>query len=208
MNMKMLRTGFFILAAGALLSTGFAAMMVYNFQLPESALEFKVDSTLHKIEGKVTAFSIKPLSFDFDKPELRENIEVTFPVLAMDTGMKARDAAMYKTFDSAHYSRVSYKAATVRCSPETADRLSCVVPGELTIRNKTLSVPLHAVIERRGSALHARGEAKLSLAAFDLHPPSVLGLIKVFDEVTINFDTGWNPASPAAPPAKEASKPL
>ena len=194
--MKIVRTGLGILAAGVLISTAIAAMTVYRLDMTRSFLEFKVDTTLHETEGKVNAFSIKPLSFDFDKPVLRENIDVTFRVRDMDTGMSSRDAAMYKTFDAEHYPQISYKAATVQCSPETADRLSCSVPGELTIRNKTLPVPLHAVIERQGSVLRARGEAKLSIKAFDLHPPSVLGIIKVFDEVSIHFDTGWAPAPP------------
>src|SRR5664279_960162 len=96
MRRKLLKTGIGVLAAGVLASTAFAGLMVYQFQLPGSALEFKVDTTLHETAGRVTSFSIKPLTFDFDKPELHENIEVAFPVRAMDTAMKARDLAMYK----------------------------------------------------------------------------------------------------------------
>ena len=206
--MKISRIMIGVLGLGFFISTGFAALMVYQFELPGSALEFKVDTTFHETEGRVTAFSIKPLSFDFDKPSLHENIEVAFPVRAMDTAMKARDVAMYKMFDADHYSQISYRAATIQCSPETADRLSCTVPGDLTIRDKTLRVPIHAVIERKGNQLHARGNAKLSLKAFGLHPPSILGLIKVFDEVTVSFDTGWNPSTFEDPAAKKSSEVL
>jgi len=192
----MIKIGVGILAAGILISTGLAAMMVYTLRLPESVLEFKVGSTLHEVEGRVASFSVKPFSFDFEKPALQENIEVTFPVRAMLTGMQARDVLMYKMFDADHYSEIFYKASTMQCASENPDRLSCSVPGELTIRKTTLPVLLHAVIERQGSKLHARGDAKLSLKAFDLHPPSVMGILKVFDEVSIHFDTGWDAASP------------
>lgn len=206
--MKIIKIGLGVLAAGVLISTSFAAMMVYNLQLPNSTLEFNVNSTLHEIEGKVTAFSVKPFSFDFDKPLLRDPLEVTFRVHAMVTGMKARDAAMYKTFEADHYPNIVYKAAAVQCSSETAERLNCTVPGDLTIRDKTLPVLLHTVIERHGSTLHARGITKLSLKAFDLHPPSVMGFIKVFDEVTVSFDTGWAPAPFTDPSAKDSHKVL
>ncbi len=204
--MRMTKISLGVLAGVLLLSSGFAAITAYRLQLPGSILEFKADSTLHGIEGRVTSFSVRPLSFDFEKPVLQDLIEVTFPVRAMDTAMKARDAAMYKTFDADHFPDIVYKAAKIRCVPDTADRLSCTVPGDLTIKKRTLPVPLHAIIERRGGLLHVRGDAALSLNAFDLHPPTILGIIKVFDEVAVHFDTGWAPALPQISSDKELQK--
>ncbi len=192
--MKIAKIGVWVLAAGALISTCFAGMMTREMRLPLSSLEFKVDTTLHETEGKVTSFSVTPIHFDFDKPQLQEKVEVTVPVASMVTGMDSRDWAMRRMFDVSRYPKIFYRAATAQCSSQSVDLLGCTVPGALTIRDKTLPVPLQMTVRREGAKLRASGTARISLKAFNLRPPSVLGILKVFDEVTVSFNTVWDPS--------------
>lgn len=153
---------------------------------------FSGKSTLHPFEGKVDAEPFTVSIQNFETPATaRASASVVVKVAKMDTDNEKRDAEMRKSLDAATYSeiRVSVKdLAPEATNPKMAGELPqpTVIPFQLHIKGKTLSVK-----GRVSDWSYADNQIRftisfpVSLAAAGIKPPSVLGLVKVKDEVSV-----------------------
>jgi len=79
---------------------------------------------------------------------------------------------------------ISFKSTKV--VPERDHQL--VIHGNLTIRDKTQPVIVHANLEQIGSAWKAAGQCQFKQTGFGIRPVTAgLGTVKVQDQVTITF---------------------
>lgn len=137
-------------------------------------IKFTGDSTLHGFSGTLQQGDAIKATFG----DRRDRVRITVPVLGLDTDHAARDKRMYKMFESDTFNDITGEADyEVVLDESTPD-----VPLTMTIHGVS-----REVIARRMPATNdtVALEFDLSLAAFDLKPPSVIGLIRVSDNVHV-----------------------
>jgi polyisoprenoid-binding protein YceI len=82
------------------------------------------------------------------------------------------------------YPTISFKSTMVE--PERDHQL--IIHGNLTIRDKTKQVIVHANLEQVGPAWNAAGQCQFKQTEFGIRPVTAgLGTVKVQDQVTITF---------------------
>lgn len=174
---------------------GLAAVKNYSLPSPACCIEFEVGSTLHEVHGKVKDFKSPVVPFDFETGILKAPVEIRVPVRALDTANKMRDRSMWKMFDEKKHPEILWRTEDLACTSESAEQFACLGRGTLEVRGKSNPVDLRFKIRREKGEAVVQGTGTLSLKALDLHPPSVLGMIKVHDEVTLHINTRWKEAS-------------
>jgi len=142
-------------------------------------IEFLGTSTLHDFAGKVAA---EPF-------ELRVGTD-TWSALAkvkpgaMSTDSKGTDKNMHKMFDITQHQLMSGKAEKV-AKPKNSSGAAKLL---LRIRRTELEIPV-AITQwsESADAINFHATAKVSLKKFEFKPPSVLGIIRVGDTVTLKI---------------------
>jgi polyisoprenoid-binding protein YceI len=136
------------------------------------------------IAGAASADTLAPAT-------IRGACDVDVPVAAMDTGNKTRDGKMREMFRSERFPRIHAAAHGVdvdRIREETGkDREGkASVDLLLRIRDKERKVRATASNMREsGEQVTFDLEFPVSLGEFDLKAPSVLGIIRVGDKVSV-----------------------
>ncbi|MBD1401457.1 YceI family protein [Pelovirga terrestris] len=116
---------------------------------------------------------------------------IVVPVASMDTGNSRRDREMRAMFESQTFPRITGEAEAF-----TADRLSTPerrldqMPEELTfaltIRDITQTITARVTEPHiDASAIEATLVFDLSLASFELDPPSFIGIVRVRDDLLL-----------------------
>lgn len=148
-----------------------------------ASITFRGTSTLHGFEGTVTPAPF-PVIFRKDSETGRTNISatVTVNVADMTTQHNKRDKNMFKMLDAENFTTISGTLTNALIPAEGS--------GEATVHLK-----IHGVEQDITATLSdlkidetqstCRMEFPVSLAAFGLKPPSVIGLIRVGDTVTV-----------------------
>lgn len=128
----------------------------------------------------------------------RWNAVLVIPVAALEAGDKVRDTTMHAMFESKKWPEIRAELRDV--SPEQAGK-DLRLPVALTIREKTRDVEA-TLGNWKASGDHVEFEADVpvSLAAFELEAPMVLGLSRVDDEVKIHAKVVVDPAADARQP--------
>jgi polyisoprenoid-binding protein YceI len=139
---------------------------------------FTGSSTLHDFSGKVGAADVR-----IQLSPTNWTAAASVAVAKMDTANKRRDRNMGKMFSATEHPLIR---GTVKSGKPPAGESGEVVM-HLRIRDQERPVKLQ-LKEWRASAdsLSFNASGKVSLKAFGLEPPSVLGIIRVGDEVTLN----------------------
>jgi polyisoprenoid-binding protein YceI len=145
-----------------------------------TTIRFTGSSTLHEFEGTApgTQASLKPSA-----QAGRWDADLVIPVAKMETGNGSRDARMWEMF---HADRWPEIRVALRDVDPDAVQSSGKVSAALTIGEATHDVV--AIVtnwKRDGARVSFDAAATVSLAAFGLEAPSVLGLVKVDDEVKV-----------------------
>lgn len=93
-----------------------------------------------------------------------------------------------KLLDVVRFPMVTFASASVRGRATSAGAYDLEVTGDLALHGVTrrISVPLR--VELQGDSLKASGRFSLKQTAFGLSPISVAGVVKVKDEVGIDFE--------------------
>lgn len=177
---------FFVLMPGA-----FAQPSEYKLAHPPCCLEFHIRSTLHNIDGKAALFSAEAVRFDFESAMLQSPITLTVKIGAFSTKNAKRDEAMFAMFGDAKYPYLNWEGRDLTCEREDKDHQKCNAAGVLTIRDRSQSVDLELHLLRMDGGIQVTGNGIVRLKDFGLKPPSVLGIIRVDDEIKITFDTLW-----------------
>lgn len=146
-------------------------------------IAFKGTSTLHDFEGSVQAAPFQgTFSVDEKTEELRVSACTSMAILAMDTQNKKRDKKMFKMFESKTYPLIagSIENAVI---PMTGS-------GEVALRLKIHGVEKE-IVATLSNFTHddKTAQCKMTftvvLTEFGLKPPSVMGLIRVGDNVQV-----------------------
>ena len=151
------------------------------------SIVFQGSSTLHDFEGKGNCepFTVSETEGIMTVPEL------VVTVSGMDTDNSKRDKKMHEMFNQDIYPLIKGSTGPVllgeirKALKENADSAKEVL-FDLTIREtvKPVSAGLQNVVEL-DSTITADLVFSVSLAEYQLEPPSVLGIIRVGDQVKV-----------------------
>jgi len=158
----------------------------------DCSIRFFGQSTLHDFEGQVAC---QPFIMQTEESQAGHQAAqlpvVIVRVSEMNTDNASRDKKMRAMFDNEHYPEI--KGQLVDLDPEAA--LQQLESGEIA------DIELEFDLQIRGTTQRIKAKARevkvsperigliiefpVSLASFELKPPSVLGIIRVADEVRV-----------------------
>ncbi len=145
---------------------------------PAISIRFHGESTLHGFDGHVETAEIRIE----DSPQGLRRLVTTVSVPAMTTDHAGRDRRMVEMFHGASFPLItgSALAADLAAVEEGGD-----LPLELVIGGQTNTVTATCrMVPVEGAAEHELS-FPVSLRAFDLKAPSVIGVIRVSDTVDV-----------------------
>lgn len=124
-------------------------------------------------------------------------VSVTFEAASLTVsteGEPAADVAKVQArmtgselLDVSRFPEITFRSTKVTGRPLSDGRYDLSVAGDLTLHGVTVRLELPVHTEVVGNTLTAEGEASLRQTAFGLTPVSVAGVVKVRDEVVINY---------------------
>jgi hypothetical protein len=181
----------------------------------ECTVHFAGSSTLHDFDGtgNCMPFVLQATENPNGESFVPETVLIV-PVAGMQTGNSSRDEKMRDMFDAAHFPQISgildgAPLLELRRHLHDAARGSHSFPIRMRIRD--VESPIAARVTRLtddAGGLNVDLEFPVSLNAYQLEPPSVLGLIHVADEVRVKVSLHVAPLSaPWQPPATEQTAP-
>ncbi len=184
-------------------------LLLLTFPFPTLALEgtcavqFFGSSTLHDFEGTGRC---APFSIGIGPDHKVDDIRIAVPVAGMETGNKRRDKKMREMFEADRYPDITGHLAgnsleTLVGRLHRAAGTEADFPFELIIRDHARQVRAK-VTELVDDASHLAFTLSfpVSLKDYQLKPPSVLGFIRVADQVRVEvrFDLSPLPHQTAA----------
>ncbi|HQW28290.1 MAG TPA: YceI family protein [Verrucomicrobiales bacterium] len=154
---------------------------------------FTGESTLHNFSGKVAAepFTVAVTGFD-DPASATAACEVVVKAKGMNTDDEKRDDAMHKSLDITTYPEIAVdiagmKAAETQPAADKPVPRPTVIPFTMRLKGKT-----HQLTGRfsdwsfDGKVVKCTVSFPVSLKDSGISPPSVLGFIKVKDEIKVS----------------------
>ena len=143
----------------------------------ECAIAFKGSSTLHDFHGKAACqpFTVSRTDGVVDMSNL------TVAVAGMDTDNSKRDKKMREMFEENKYPVITGTAGPVALK-DVRDKVSFKLKIRDIVKPVTATVTNFVETDSRITADVA---FTLSLAEYQLKPPSVLGMIKVGDKISV-----------------------
>lgn len=191
-----MKSFFWMIALGAVAlmfsSPAAAEVKEYKLNAAESKIKFSVSATVYTIRGTASQAESR-VSFDAQSGTVNLPMKIEIPVDSMKTKNKLRDKDMRKMFDSKQFPVILWTAEEVECAPRnTGNAFACTGKGILTIKGQEKKVifPVDLLVEEKG--IRATGLLTIKREDYGLKTPSMLGMVRVGKEVTIEFDTVWN----------------
>jgi hypothetical protein len=153
---------------------------------------FLVTSTLHDFPGSARCLPFEAvLARDAAGRQVVPLVEVEVPVASMDTRNKSRDGQMSAMFRSDRFPRIRAAAREVdvgRLREEMGKGHEGKAPLDLLLRIRDAERTIRATasnLKESGDRVTFDLEFPVSLGEFDLKAPSVLGIIRVGDKVSV-----------------------
>lgn len=153
---------------------------------------FLVTSTLHDVPGSARCLPFAAvLARDAAGRQVIPSVEVEVPVAGMDTRNKSRDGQMREMFRSERFPRIHAAAHDVdveRLRVETGKGREGIASIDLLLRIRDVERKVRATasnLRESGDRVTFDLEFPVSLGEFDLKAPSVLGIIRVGDKVSV-----------------------
>jgi polyisoprenoid-binding protein YceI len=153
---------------------------------------FLITSTLHDIPGSARCLPFAAvLARDAAGRQVIPSVEVEVPVAGMDTRNRSRDGQMREMFRSERFPRIHAAAHDVnveRLREEMGKGREGKSPLDLVLRIRDVERTVRATasrLEESGGRVTFDLEFPVSLREFDLKAPSVLGIIRVGDKVSV-----------------------
>ena len=155
-------------------------------------IRFQGASTLHDFPGKGACIPFNAsMVRDAAGRSFLPSVEVEVPVAGMDTGNKSRDGQMREMFQADRFPRIHASVRDV-----DVDRLREAMgkdpegkaPLDLLLRIRDVERKVRATagsLKETGDRVGFALEFPVSLKEFGLKPPSVLGIIRVGDKVSV-----------------------
>lgn len=136
------------------------------------------------IEGEIL---VDQAHFSHSRPGV---IRVDIEQLASDD--PARDRAIRERWlQSSRFPVAEFRTVAVEGLPDTypgAERVSLVLHGDLTIRGVTRPVRFQGWVIVEDGVLRGAAATTIRLSDFGIEPPSILGLLRVEDQVDVEVD--------------------
>jgi hypothetical protein len=155
-------------------------------------IAFLVQSTLHDVSGSARCLPFPAqIARDASGKEVIPVVEVEVPVVAMDTGNKSRDGQMREMLRSDRFPRIRGEAHDVdveRIRVEIGKARGGIASIDLLLRIRDVERKVRATasnLRESGERVTFDLEFPLSLGEFGLKAPSVLGIIRVGDKVSV-----------------------
>jgi polyisoprenoid-binding protein YceI len=177
---------------------------------------FLVTATLHDVYGSARCQRFSALlSRDAAGGKIIRIVEVEVPVAGMDTGNATRDGKMREMFLAERFPRIHAAAHDVdveRLLEETGNGRGGIASIDLLLRIRDVERKVRATasnLKESGERVTFDLEFPVSLGEFDLKPPSVLGIIRVGDKVSVKatFTLTLSPSRGDAPNATDGGNP-
>jgi hypothetical protein len=153
---------------------------------------FLVTSTLHDFPGSARCLPFEAvLARDASGNLVIPSVEVEVPVAGMETRNKSRDGQMREMFRSDRFPRIHTAARDVdvdRLRVELGKGREGKAPLDLLLRIREVERKIRAIASNlieSGDRVTFDLEFPVSLGEFDLKAPSVLGIIRVGDKVSV-----------------------
>jgi polyisoprenoid-binding protein YceI len=153
---------------------------------------FLITSTLHDIPGSARCLPFAAvLARDAAGRQVIPSVEVEVPVAGMDTRNRSRDGQMREMFRSERFPRIHAEAHNVdveRLRAETGKGREGIASVDLLLRIRDRERKVRATasnLKEAGERVTFDIEFPVSLGEFDLKAPSVLGIIRVGDKVSV-----------------------
>jgi hypothetical protein len=153
---------------------------------------FLITSTLHDISGSARCLPFAAvLARDAAGRQVIPSVEVDVPVAGMDTRNRSRDGQMREMFRSERFPRIHAAAHDVdveRLRAETGKGREGIASIDLLLRIRDRERKVRAKasnLKEDGEQVTFDIEFPVSLGEFDLKAPSVLGIIRVGDKVSV-----------------------
>ena len=153
---------------------------------------FLITSTLHDVPGSARCLPFAAvLARDASGRQVIPSVEVEVPVAGMDTRNRSRDGQMREMFLSERYPRIHASAQDVdveRLRVETGKGREGNPSIDLLLRIRDRERKVRATasnLKETGGQVTFDLEFPVSLGEFDLKAPSVLGIIRVGDKVSV-----------------------
>ncbi|MDD2703006.1 MAG: YceI family protein [Candidatus Omnitrophica bacterium] len=164
-----------------------AGAQIYKIDLPSSSIIFDANSTLHPIKGKAGDFTGEfTLQTENQQSVMQGDVSVRIESLA--SGNKGMDRNMYAMFQSKEYPQAQCRVESMMF---TVGGVNAPVSGHLkavlTIREVSQPFECGITVQPSENTVIVTGKTTVSLKSLRLKPPTLLGIIKVKDPVTINF---------------------
>jgi YceI-like domain len=155
-------------------------------------IAFLVMSTLHDVPGSARCLPFAAVfSRDAAGRQVIPSVEVEVPVAGMDTRNKSRDGQMREMFRSERFPRIHAAAKDLdveRLRAEIGRGLEGGASIDLLLRIRDVERRVRATasnLKESGERVTFDLEFPVSLGEFDLKAPSVLGIIRVGDKVSV-----------------------
>ena len=153
---------------------------------------FLITSTLHDVPGSARCLPFAAvLARDAAGRQVIPSVEVEVPVAGMDTRNRSRDGQMREMFRSERFPRIHASAQDVdveRLRVETGKGREGIASIDLLLRIRDTERKVRATasnLKESGGQVTFDLEFPVSLGEFDLKAPSVLGIIRVGDKVSV-----------------------
>jgi len=153
---------------------------------------FSVTSTLHDFTGSARCLPFAAvLARDAPGRQVIPSVEVEVPVEGMDTGDKSRDGQMREMFQSVRFPRIHAAVHDVdveRLRVEIGKGREGNASVDLLLRIRDVERKVRATasnLKESGERVTFDLEFPVSLREFGLKAPSVLGIIRVGDKVSV-----------------------
>lgn len=136
---------------------------------------FRGDSTLHAYEGEAN----QAVAELVNTPDGQTRLRITVSVLGLDTGNNARDKRMFKMFEADTFALITGEADW----PAVLDATQPAIPLTFTMHGVSQTVQAHRTTAADDLIALT---CDLSITAFAMEPPSVMGMINVDDNVQVS----------------------
>ena len=153
---------------------------------------FLVTATLHDVSGSARCLPFAAvLARDTAGRQILPTVEVEVPVASMDTRNKSRDGKMREMFLSERFPRIHAAAHDVdveRLRGEIGKGRDGKAPLDLLLRIRDVERKVRATasnLKESGERVTFDLDFPVSLREFDLKAPSVLGIVRVGDAVSV-----------------------
>jgi polyisoprenoid-binding protein YceI len=158
--------------------------MIYWTIDPASTLRVRARSTLHEVASNGTGLS-GTVSASLNDIEGTAAGEVTVALKSQSFGDRLRDMAMHRHIEVKRYPTATFVVTAVK--EQAREPWSVEVTGQLSYRQRDLSLTFKATGTVDDQRLHASAEVPLRLSNLGVKAPKML-FLKVEDDIVVQVD--------------------